>query len=341
VLLVPTPEQAAIAESAAAYLDSWFSLGDLRSETTAIPRAKWREAGELGLFGLGIPAEAGGIGLNTAEEVLVMRALGRKLATPNFVSTLLAAHAAHLTGSDLLAAILAGEVVVACSAQAYPDSVTIDGVEVSGTVDVFNGSIERPDYILVTSGSRFALVAVPELGPPVRSIDNGAFITSVELGSSEAVASGDDQAQYLRGLLYVSAMLTGIAEATRDASVNYVLSRSQYGKLIGTFQSIKHRCADMATAAEVALATTCYASVLFDEGDQAAWITALSAKQSSAHAALLNCRENIQNHGGIGFTYEHDAHLYLRRTHTLTELFGSRVENLAQLIDARSPLAFA
>jgi alkylation response protein AidB-like acyl-CoA dehydrogenase len=337
VILVPTPDQEALAASAAAYLAGWFQPGHLREAVADVPADRWREAGELGLFGLALPAEVGGVDLLAAEEVLVMRALGQRLASPNFIATLLAAHAANQAGSDLTADLLAGNVVVACTAEAYPGSVEIVEDRVNGPVDVFNGSLTRPDYLLVMSGSRFALVPSPELTTPVKSIDNGAFVSQVVLESAPAAFAGDDRSLYLRGVLYVSAMLTGIAEATRDMSVDYVLSRSQYGKPIGSFQAIKHRCADMAAAAEVALATTCYAAVLFDEHDATAELTALAAKDRAAYGALLNCRENIQNHGGIGFTYEHDAHLYLRRVHTLTELFGSRTENLSLLIEAPSP----
>jgi alkylation response protein AidB-like acyl-CoA dehydrogenase len=114
-------------------------------------------------------------------------------------------------------------------------------------------------------------------------------------------------------------------------SVEYGKVRQQFGKPIGSFQAIKHRCADMAVRAEVARSVVTYAAVALAEGEPDAARHAGIAKALAGNAALANATDNIQNHGGMGYTWESDAHLYLKRARLLEHCFGTRTAHLDAL----------
>jgi alkylation response protein AidB-like acyl-CoA dehydrogenase len=125
--------------------------------------------------------------------------------------------------------------------------------------------------------------------------------------------------------------LAGVAEAARDMAVSYAATRVQFGQLIGAFQAVKHACADMAMRAEAAAAQTFYAALLVTAGNADTASDVASARLIAGKAALDNAKANIQVHGGMGFTQECDAHLYLKRAQLFSALNGSRARQLAQL----------
>jgi alkylation response protein AidB-like acyl-CoA dehydrogenase len=115
-------------------------------------------------------------------------------------------------------------------------------------------------------------------------------------------------------------------------SVEYGKVRHQFGKPIGSFQAIKHRCADMAVRAEVARSAVTYAAIAVRDGESDAEFQVHVAKTLATGAALSNTTDNVQNHGGMGYTWESDAHLYLKRARILEHTFGSRTAHLDALI---------
>jgi alkylation response protein AidB-like acyl-CoA dehydrogenase len=129
----------------------------------------------------------------------------------------------------------------------------------------------------------------------------------------------------------VAAEAVGVAERTLEMSVEYAKVRQQFGKPIGTFQAIKHRCADMATRTEVARAVVTFAAVAVADDEPDADFHVHSAKALAADAAIENATDNVQNHGGMGYTWESDAHLYLKRARVLEHLCGSRIAHLDAL----------
>jgi alkylation response protein AidB-like acyl-CoA dehydrogenase len=133
------------------------------------------------------------------------------------------------------------------------------------------------------------------------------------------------------GTVLAAAEAVGVAERALEASVEYAKVRQQFGKPIGTFQAIKHRCADMATRTEVARASVTWAAVALDDHDPEAaeWVHA--AKALATRAALESTHDNVQNHGGMGYTWEADAHLLLKRARVLEHCFGSRTAHLDAL----------
>jgi alkylation response protein AidB-like acyl-CoA dehydrogenase len=125
-----------------------------------------------------------------------------------------------------------------------------------------------------------------------------------------------------------AAEAAGVAERALEMSVAYAKVREQFGRPIGAFQAIKHRCADMAVRAEVARSAVTYAAVAVEEGRDDAPLAVHIAKSLATDAAIANATDNIQNHGGIGYTWEADAHLYLKRARLLEHVLGTRLEHL-------------
>ena len=142
----------------------------------------------------------------------------------------------------------------------------------------------------------------------------------------------------MRGGVLVAAMAAGIAEATRDDSAFYARTRSQFGRPIGMFQAIKHRCSDMAILAEAAWCQVAYAvlSLSAEHGDAVQQVSA--AKVVAGAAAIENASANIQNHGALGCTTEHSAHLYLKRSWVLENLYGTTDYHQRRLLEGASPL---
>jgi alkylation response protein AidB-like acyl-CoA dehydrogenase len=150
----------------------------------------------------------------------------------------------------------------------------------------------------------------------------------------EIVASQAQQDQLsLLGAVLVTAMLVGIAEATLDASVAYAKERVQFGKPIGVHQAVKHRCADMATGCEAAASLLFFAAIALRDGRDDVAFQVRAAKVIATEAARENTRSNVQIHGGMGYTWEHDAHLYVSRFQVLDQLFGDLRSQQERLLD--------
>lgn len=136
----------------------------------------------------------------------------------------------------------------------------------------------------------------------------------------------------------MAAMAAGIAEATRDDSAFYARTRSQFGRPIGMFQAIKHRCSEMAIQAEAAWCQVAYAVLSLSAGHEDAMQQVSAAKVVASAAATENSSANIQNHGALGCTTEHSAHLYLKRSWVLAYLCGTADYHQGQLLGSTSPL---
>jgi hypothetical protein len=140
-----------------------------------------------------------------------------------------------------------------------------------------------------------------------------------------------------RALLLLAAYASGLSKASLDMAVDYAKMREQFGKPIGAFQAVKHKCADMAIAAEVAACQVDFASVVVAENRPDAYYHATAAKLVAVEAALKNGATNIQVHGAIGFTAEADAHVYLKRAHTIDILGGDLRTTRASMIGQAAP----
>jgi alkylation response protein AidB-like acyl-CoA dehydrogenase len=148
------------------------------------------------------------------------------------------------------------------------------------------------------------------------------------------VASDTGDCAWNLGQLGTAAMLVGIAEASLDQIVDYAKVRETFGKKIGSWQAVRHPCADMAVRLEAARAQLWFAATAMKEGRGDAGVHLDAAKYLANQAALANADTNIQLHGGIGVTDEHHAHLYLKHALVLARLFGGRREVLGRLLHA-------
>jgi alkylation response protein AidB-like acyl-CoA dehydrogenase len=323
--LAEDEDQTAIAEIAARVLAQ-------QGPTPDGANALWKQCAELGWLALALPEDAGGVGYGASEQVSLFRELGRALADGPFLDNSLAAHAALADGRrDLAAALADGSVRAVLAEEFAPGQVAMwadhepaaivllrDG---SGGARLLDGERLRTieSRVAIDPSYRRVTAEVDDLGAvPALAAEVAARITSA-------------------GQLLSAAMLAGIAERTRDMSVGYALDRVQYGRPIGTFQAVKHRCADMAVRAEAAWAVTGLAAVGLDASLASAGFDATAAYSVASGAALINARDNIQNHGAIGFTEEHRAQHFLKRAHILTNRLGTTRSRRDALLNEASP----
>ena len=292
----------------------------------------WPHLAELGFLGISIPEESGGIGLSGAEEMVVYREFGRHLLSPAIMGLMLGARVAAAVGDTaLLHDLLSGKTSVGL---ANPRRDANIGAFCHGDFHLIE-SIGAP-WVLCCDEQGAALLRRSDFTEiePVHAMDHSLSLERARLDNIRATAwvSMEQDAIYTRALVLIGAFAVGLAEATRDMAVEYAKIREQFGKPIGSFQAIKHICADMAIRAESALCQAAVASLMLSDNDLGADFHGTACKLVSIDAALKNAGQNIQVHGAIGFTSEADAHLYLKRAHVMDQLWGdTRVQRQRML----------
>jgi len=337
--LVPSEDEEAIVETVGQFLAKGLSLPQLRDrlrDGRPVDRGAWGSAGNIGVFSLGLPESSGGSGFPITEEALVFRELGRHLAPVGFLASVLAGRLADGAGQEELRdAVAAGTASVGLGLVRSGGHDA--GGSVTGSMEVFDlGAVDH--VLLVGRDGGLALVAASafEGGTEVPCIDPSTMLTKVELqGVPASVLSEPAEVAelVLLGSLLATAMLVGVAEATRDMSVAYAKERVQFGRPIGVNQAIKHRGADMAVRCEAAASLLFFAAVALRDGRDDAGFQVAAAKRIASDAARQNTRANVQIHGGMGYTWEHDAHLYVSRTHVLDHLFGDSLSQRDAVLD--------
>lgn len=319
--------------------------------------AVWtRAAGELGLHGLAIPEELGGSGTTPVELGVVFEEMGRALFCGPFLSTVgLAATALTQVADNEIAAktlqgIAAGEVVATVSwptPQSLPHPVRAEqtdaGWTVSGVADtVIDGALAAVVVVHAQTFDGSVLLLVNVDGSvkrePLTPMDSTRKLARLTFNdaAAELLVVGEEADRVRRhtddvGALYLAAEQLGGASFVLETSVEYATNRIQFGRAIGSFQAIKHRCADMLIDVESAR------SVVY----HGLWTAVHEPSNLSAGAALARsvasdayqrvAADNIQIHGGIGFTWEHSAHLYLKRAKSSQLLLGSPRTHRARL----------
>lgn len=356
--LLPTDEQSEIASTVASALAKAFPLADrdrfdvIGAQATKLTPASerpsliedgtWAGFGELGWFSLGLAESDGGVGYGLAEEVLLAEELGRQVAPGPFVAQIIAARLAARAGLDDAEALAAGTVRAAWGepVAASSGNQTSIGDAVSGEFLVHHG--EGAGWIVVTSDDNAVLLASDaiEVVGDIAPLDPPTPLRRVRANAVASSASDPTGATSRWATTLVAAQLAGIAEATCAMSVDYAKERQQFGQPIGSFQAVKHRCADMAARAEAAITQTRWAALTVDDpaqSDATAAFEVESARVMATRAAIANAEVNVQNHGGIGFTWEHSAHRFVTRARLLELTGGSLADHQAALLATPTP----
>lgn len=318
--LAPDGDEIEIANAAADFLADALSIERLHHTDSADLKPDLRKSlGEMGWYALAVPEALGGSGLSAIEHVLFFREAGRQCAPVDLLSQCLAANA--IADADLRQAVIAGETGVALL---VTDG---QGYRLFGSPEASHALLVGPEETHLYALAGVATEPRPALDP-ANSIRVLAQLP-VPLESRQ----GADIWQL--GQLGTSAMLVGIAEAALDLIVEYAKVRETFGRKIGTYQAVRHPCADMAVRVEAARAQLWYAATALKEGRADALAHLDAAKHLANHAANANADANIQLHGGIGVTDEHDAHLLMKHALVLARLFGSKRGLLSRLLNAR------
>jgi alkylation response protein AidB-like acyl-CoA dehydrogenase len=282
------------------------------------PPAFWAELSGLGLLGLHIAEEHGGSGFGLAETLVVAEQMGRHVAPGPFVPTVITSAVLAAAGPGdlrkrLLPGLADGSVI---GAAALGGEVRhADGVATGQVGVVISGHLA--DVLLVPAGDDVLVIEKSAGGVRAEvpaNLDPSRPAARVSLDAAPATVLPG-----ARGLLtsvaraVLAAEAAGVAAETTEQAAEYAKVREQFGRPIATFQAVKHHCANMLVAAELATAATWDAGRAgTGGGDQFSYTAAIAAVLAGS-AAAGNASLNIQVHGGIGFTWEHDAHLYLRR----------------------------
>jgi alkylation response protein AidB-like acyl-CoA dehydrogenase len=334
VNLLPGTEQLEIISAAGDFLAKRLPVERIRAERGAeisVSQQLWREGAEMGLLTLGLDEESGGSGRPFDDEVLLFIELGKRLAPGPFLACTLAARVAARCGDAALAEqIGSGRALVALAVLRGDGEVR----PVKGTFDLFEPA--GASYALVVARDGAALVDIDDLGSSTRvdSTDPGTRIASVTVESAEPLhwLPANNEWIWARATVLSAAYLTGLAAASAAAAVEHAKTREQFGKPIGVHQAIKHTCVDMEIAAEAAQAQTLFAAIALAGGRADALLQVLSAATVAGSAAVDNAAAGIHVFGGMGYTFENDMHLYLKRAHVFRHFFGEPTELLAELL---------
>jgi 3-oxochol-4-en-24-oyl-CoA dehydrogenase len=324
--LAITDEHRALAESATGLLTRLDARGAARATLDAgssHPADIWSGAAQLGWQGLALPEEYGGSGAGLAELSVVLEAQGRELCPGPFLPTVAAAVVIDRCAPDSVRAQLLPGLADGSTVGAFGLSATA----VLGAPDADVVAFIDGDDVVVAASEDVTITTLTSTDP-TRSI--GAVALS---GAQVTVLSGAATRARTVFRILASAEAVGVSWATLDMAVAYAKVREQFGRTIGTFQAVKHHAANMLVNAEQTTAAT-WDAARADDLDSA-WFPAAVAAAHAIRTQVVNAECNIQLHGGIGYTWEHDAHLYLRRARTLAALTGDGADPLFDVVEGQ------
>jgi alkylation response protein AidB-like acyl-CoA dehydrogenase len=294
----------------------------VRSQLVDDPSIWKRLTAELGLTGLAVPEEYGGSGASFAELAVVLEEAGRTLLRAPLLSTAVAAAAlVHAGAADLVPRLLDGSTSAA---------LVVDKIRTAGPKgDLLSGNVQQvvdaasAGLLLVTAGDTlYAVDAATVRIDPVEPLDPTRPLGRVHLDGTHGRAIGPSA--YAIDLLHIAyaAESVGAARAALEMTVDYLKVRQQFGRPLGSFQALRHRVADLTVELDAATSTVWYAArAAADQADDLRVVAPL-AKAVAQDAFTHIAGEVIQLHGGIGFTWEHNAHLYFKRAWATALLHG-------------------
>jgi alkylation response protein AidB-like acyl-CoA dehydrogenase len=371
MLLALTPDQEVFREATARFLADEAPpevIRRLRADPAGLPDGYWRSGAELGWTSPLVAEEHGGgsiSGAGLTDLTVIAHEFGAHaapgpLAAANVVASTLSSHGgpAH---SDVLAAVLAGTSLATCAlGEPGPAPGVPSGVRVTlraDGADVILDGVARPveyaaqsDHILVTAQvagtDGFAQVLIPTAAAgvgvePLRTVDltrrfAAVRFDAVRLPASALVGEPGDVAeqverQFQVALVLACAETVGAMQTAFDLTVKWAFERYSFGRPLASYQEIKHRFADLKTWLEASHAISDKAAAAFDAGDPGALELASVAKAYTGEFGAELLQDCVQLHGGIGVTFEHDLHFYLRRGTLNRALFGTPATHRARV----------
>jgi alkylation response protein AidB-like acyl-CoA dehydrogenase len=319
----------------------------------------WTAIAEQGWTAMHIPEQYGGAGFSYAETAILLHEMGRVLApVPYLSSAVLAAEAMLAGGSDeqkarWVPALASGETIATIAVAEpgggweEPSVATVaeasgDGYQITGTKS-FVAAGHIADVVIVAARldgevGLFVVERAELAATKLVTLDTTRPQATVELSGAPAERLGEAGWEVVERLYDVArtalaAEQVGGLERVLEMAVQYAQERKQFGRAIGSFQAVKHLCADMLVGLESARSASGYATWALATGSDELKEAAPLAKAYCSEAFFSAAGDSIQIHGGIGFTWEHDAHLYFKRAKSTELLFGSPAQQRAVLAD--------
>jgi alkylation response protein AidB-like acyl-CoA dehydrogenase len=320
MFLAPDGSEVEVTSAASAFLADAMPIDRLHGTAPADMEPALRlRLGEMGWFSLALPEAAGGAGLTAVEHALFFREVGRQCGPVDLLAQCLAVLAVQHT--ELRDSLVAGQQGVAMAVRDGDDWRLLGSAEAAYALHVERDVARIFSLATAKSESRPAL-------DPANSM---RVLTAMPVVAFETAGEGI----WRMGELGAAAMLVGIAERALEMIVDYAKVRETFGRKIGAYQAVRHPCADMALRAEAARCQLWFAAAAMKENRGDAGVHLDAAKHLANQAAIQNADVNIQLHGGIGVTDEHNAHLLLKHALLLGRLFGSKRGLLSRLLYAR------
>ncbi|MFZ4409669.1 MAG: acyl-CoA dehydrogenase family protein [Paracraurococcus sp.] len=308
-------------------------IRDLRFQDPGFDAGIFRQMGEMGWIGLRVPEALGGAALGLGEMCALAEELGRALVPEPLIAAALSAQIlAAAGGNGVLPKLLAGEALVLTAWQERPDT-----LEVPGTPDAARRFLPMAAgaaafLVPVREGGRLALYEIPAAAcaPTIERTQDGGNLGSIVPQLAAGTKLADDIGAALAAALDEAALVTaayllGGMERAFGMTLDYLRTRQQFGRIIGTFQALQHRAANLKMQIALTRASIEAAAATLDAGatGDARRAAVSRAKARAAEGSLLVQRECIQLHGGIGYTDQYDVGLYLRKAMVMANQYGS------------------
>jgi len=346
-----TDEQEAIRSTARDFLAARFRserLREIAGSADGTDEAGWKEMAELGWAGLALPEEWGGQGLGIVDLAVLFEEMGYALAPSPLFSNTVVGLALARAGSDAqkerwLRPLAEGtargtQAMVDAGSTgtpgAYPmrDEPDGDGVVLNGRKQLVADAAGAAFFLVATADGRRHIVPADAAGvtvTPEVSIDTTRRLSTVTFAGVHVPADqtlpghgAELGAVFLRGAVALAAESTGVAQRALDMAVAYAKDREQFGRPIGAYQAVSHRCAQMLLETENSRSAVYGAAWAADADPDALPLAASMAKAYASDAGWRVPDASIQVHGGIGFTWEHDLHFFLKRGRANASMFG-------------------
>ena len=320
-----TDDQAAARE----LVRSWASGAGAREGIRGIEDGRpdaWRDvfggAADLGLFGIAVAEEHGGADGSVADLCAMVEEAARELVPGPVVTTALATLV--VTDPDLLSALASGRITAGA---ALGGDLREEAGGISGTAEVLGADVSG--LLLLPVGEHVVVVDSADAGvtaEPLEATDFSRTLVRVTLNRVAATRLAVTRRRFVdSAAALLAAEAAGVARWSLDTAADYAKVREQFGRPIGSFQAVKHMCAEMLLRCQQSTVAAADAAAALEAGDeQQASIAVAVAAAAGIDAATANAKDCIQVLGGIGITWEHDAHLYLRRAYGIARFLGGR-----------------